>query len=137
MRVHGNLKRSGAWWEVEIPTLGIHTQGRSRKDALRMIADAIESLVHKRGLHVDLCLIAHDAFTVGSEDSGTWLPFVLRRMRTTAGLSLADVQKRLGARSKNAYARYEQGVSEPTLSKLEELLRVVAPSAQLIVTDAA
>ncbi len=137
MRVHGSMKRSGRWWEVEIPSLGIFTQGRSRPHALRMAADAIESLVNKRGFRADVVPLTRNAFTVGAKDSATWLPFVLRRMRSAAGLSLAEVQKRLGAKSRNAYARYERGVSEPTLSKLEELLHVVAPSAQVILTSAA
>jgi len=137
MRVYGTIKHSGRWWEIEIPSLGIFTQGKTHPDALHMAADAIESLVNKRGFQADVVPLARHAFTVGAKDAGTWLPFVLRRMRSVAGLSLAEVQKRLGAKSRNAYARYERGVSEPTLSKLEELLRVVAPSAQVILTSAA
>ena len=137
MLVHGSLKRSGRWWEIEIPSLGIYTQGRSHNDALRMVADAVESLINKRGFRVEVRPTGRHDFTVGAKDSATWLPFVLRRMRTTAGLSLADVRKRLQAKSRNAYARYEQGACEPTLSKLEELLRVVAPSANVVLTEAA
>jgi hypothetical protein len=137
MRVHGTLKRSGRWWEVEIPSLAIYTQGKSHTDALRMVADAIESLINKRGFHVDVHPVGQHDFTLGAADSAAWLPFVLRRMRTASGLSLADVKKRLHAKSRNAYARYEHGASEPTLSKLEELLRVVSPSAKIVLTEAA
>jgi hypothetical protein len=137
MRVHGNLKHSGKWWEAEIPALGIYTQGRSHADALRMVADAIESLVNKRGFRAKVQALGTREFTVGAAGNSAWLPFVLRRMRTTAGLSLAEVCQRLGAKSRNAYARYEQGLCEPTLSKLEELLRVVSPSAEVILTEAA
>jgi transcriptional regulator with XRE-family HTH domain len=49
------------------------------------------------------------------------------------GLSLADVAKLLGASSRNAYASYEQGRTEPTLGKFRELLLAVAPDMTLTV----
>ena len=55
------------------------------------------------------------------------LPQLLRRQRERSGLSLAEAAARLGAKSRNAYARYEQGTSVPTLDKLTELLQAVAP----------
>jgi transcriptional regulator with XRE-family HTH domain len=39
---------------------------------------------------------------------------------------LAEVSKRLGQTSRNAYARYEQGKAVPTLDKLQQLLSVVS-----------
>ncbi|MHB1847073.1 MAG: helix-turn-helix domain-containing protein, partial [Deltaproteobacteria bacterium] len=45
--------------------------------------------------------------------------------REAHGLSLAEVSRRLGQRSRNAYARYEQGLSVPTIDKLEKLLSAV------------
>lgn len=39
----------------------------------------------------------------------------------------------LPARSRNAYARYEQGLSVPTVDKLDELLRAIAPDRPLVV----
>ena len=47
---------------------------------------------------------------------------LLRRQRERSGLSLADAAARLGARSRNAYARYERGTSLPTIEKLDALL---------------
>ena len=40
--------------------------------------------------------------------------------------------ERLGAKSRNAYARYEQGTSTPTLDKLSELLRAVSPDCDFV-----
>jgi predicted transcriptional regulator len=56
---------------------------------------------------------------------------VLMVQRERNKLSLADVAKRLGAASRNSYARYEQGTSVPTMAKFEELLAVVAPDLAL------
>jgi transcriptional regulator with XRE-family HTH domain len=57
---------------------------------------------------------------------------MLRRQREKHGLSLAEVARRLGARSKTAYARYEQGRSVPTVEKLFELLAAVAPGEEFV-----
>jgi len=48
-------------------------------------------------------------------------------------ISLADVAKKLGASSRSSYASYEQGRTEPSLSKYIELLAAVAPERALTV----
>ena len=48
-------------------------------------------------------------------------------------MTLADVARKLGAKSLNAYAAYEHGKREPTLGKFRELLAVVAPELVLTV----
>ena len=58
---------------------------------------------------------------------------LLRRQRQQSGLTLAQVAERLEAKSRNAYARYEQGVSVPTVDKLDELLRAIAPDRPILV----
>lgn len=45
MELEGRLWKSGKFWLVEVPALEVMTQGHSRKEALSMIADAIEGLV--------------------------------------------------------------------------------------------
>jgi transcriptional regulator with XRE-family HTH domain len=51
---------------------------------------------------------------------------LLQRQRQISGLSLAVAAERLGAKSRNAYARYEQGSSVPTVEKLDKLLQAVS-----------
>jgi transcriptional regulator with XRE-family HTH domain len=58
---------------------------------------------------------------------------LLRRQRQKSGLSLAAVAERLGAKSRNAYARYEQGATAPTVEKLAELLQAIAPDSEILV----
>ena len=62
---------------------------------------------------------------------------LLRRQRERSGLSLTEVSERLGAKSRNAYARYERGTSVPTLSKLDELLRAVSPDRDFVLRQSA
>jgi len=72
------------------------------------------------------------SFEVGSDDTRTMIRLLLRRQREKSGLSLTDVAHRLGAKSRNAYARYERGNSVPTVEKLDELLQAVSPDHDLV-----
>ena len=105
--------------------LDVMTQGRSRKEALAMIVDAIESLANQKGFRVKVYRAEGDVIEVGSPDIAVLTALLLRRQREAHGLSLAEVSRRLGQTSRNAYARYEQGASVPTVDKLQRLLSIV------------
>jgi len=78
-------------------------------------------------------------FEISSGDTRAMIRLLLRRQRQKSGLSLAQAAERLGAKSRNAYARYEQGVSVPTVEKLDQLLRAIAPDRDFVIrqSDAA
>jgi hypothetical protein len=135
MRFAGRVFKVGRQWAIEVPILDIVSQGRSKKEAYGMIADAIESLVNKRGFRVDIYPGRGEDFVVGSEDQATLIAFLLRRQRLKRGLSLKDVAERLGARSINAYARYEQGVSVPTVEKFNQLLSALSPETSFVLVE--
>ena len=48
MRFAGRVNRD--YWAIEVPILTVVSQGRTKKEAFEMIADAIETLVHKPDL---------------------------------------------------------------------------------------
>jgi transcriptional regulator with XRE-family HTH domain len=45
------------------------------------------------------------------------------------------VATRLGATSRNAYARYERGEAAPTLEKLDELLKATSPGGDFVIRE--
>lgn len=133
MNFAGHLVRDGKWWLAEVPLFAATTQGRSRKEALRMIADWFESMIDRRGFRVEVVSSGPDGFELAANDTRAMVSLLLRRQRQESGLTLAQVAERLEARSRNAYARYEQGLSVPTVEKLDELLRAIAPDRPLVV----
>lgn len=139
MRFQGRLVRDGKWWLAEVPMFDALTQGRSRKEALEMVVDWFVTMVNRRGFKVEVHAIDAEHFEIGSGDSRSMVSLLLRRQREKSGLSLAQVADRLGAASRNAYARYEQGRAVPTIDKFEELLRAICPDRDLVVhqSDAA
>jgi len=133
MRFQGKLRRDGKFWLAEVPVFDAMTQGRTRKDALDMIADWFVTMADRKGFSVEIHPVGRHGFEASSTDTRTMVSLLLQRQRQRSGLSLAQAAKRLGARSRNAYARYERGVSVPTVEKLDELLRAVAPGREIVV----
>jgi DNA-binding transcriptional regulator YiaG len=129
----GRITKDGSWWLAEVPLLDVMTQGRTRRSAIAMLADAIETLVARRGFKVRVVDHGGADVSVAADDVATLFATALKRLRAAHGLSIADVAKALGQSSKTAYARYEQGVSVPTLDKAGELLRAVAPDRPVVI----
>lgn len=104
-----------------------------------MIADWFVTVVDRKGFTVEVHSGGRESFEVSSDDPRTMISLLLQRQRQKSGLTLAQAAQRLGAKSRNAYARYEQGVSVPTVEKLDELLRAIAPDRDIVVrqSDAA
>jgi predicted RNase H-like HicB family nuclease len=134
MRFAGRVTKDGKYWSIEVPILDVITQGLSKKDAYFMIADAIEMLVDKEGFKVDVYPGKGEYFEIGSKDSATLGAFLLRQQRAKRRLTLEEVANRLGAKSNNAYARYEQGSSTPTIEKLSELLMALSPDNDFVLS---
>lgn len=135
MRFAGRIFKVGRYWAIEVPILSVVSQGRTKKEAHEMIADAIESLVDKENFKVDVYPGKGDYFEIGSSDQATLGAFLLRRQRMKGGLTLAEVARRLGAKSHNAYARYEQGKSVPTFEKFNQLLSAVSPERDFVLIE--
>lgn len=88
-------------------------------------------MANVRGFRVTL-YPGRETFEVGANSVSVLIALLLRRQRERQGLSLADAAARLGQSSRNAYARYEQGRAVPTVEKLEELLKAIAPDQEII-----
>ena len=132
MRFCGKVYKDGGFWLAEVPVLDAMTQGRTREEALDMAGDLLESLANRPGFSVRVHPGKGDDFEVSSPDTRGLVSLLLRRQRERSGLSLAEAAERLGAKSRNAYSRYERGTSAPTLDKLSELLRAVSPDSDFV-----
>lgn len=134
MRFEGRIwkDKGSKYWLVEVPLLDVMTQGTSKHDAYYMIADAIESLVNRKGFKVDVRPLDSESFTVGASLESAMIALMLKRQREAHRLTLVEVARRLGQKSPNAYARYEQGKSLPTVEKLNKLMQAIDPGFEPI-----
>ena len=125
MRFQGTVYRDSGVWLAEVPVFDAMTQGRTKADALTMIRNWFETIVGEKGFRVDIHPGKAGDFEVSSPDLRRMIGLLLERRRQQSGLSLRQAAERLGAKSPNAYARYERGDALPTIEKLDELLRAV------------
>ena len=88
MRLHGCVYQDGKFWLAEVPLLDAMTQGRTRKEALAMVADLLETLANRPGFSVQVHLGTHEVFEVRAADTRGLMSLVLRRQRERSGLSL-------------------------------------------------
>jgi DNA-binding XRE family transcriptional regulator len=135
MRFQGRIYKDGNHWLAEVAVFDAMTQGRTRKEALEMIADWFTELVDQPGFCVRVDNVRQTEFEISSDNMRAMISLLLRRQRLKSGLTLAQAAERLGVRSRNAYARYEQGASVPSVEKLDELLRAVAPDRDIVVRE--
>ena len=135
MRFSGKVYKDGKFWLAEIPILDAITQGHTKKEAFEMVADMIQCMVNKEGFQVEIYKGKNETFEIGSPDVRCLVSLLLQRKRQTSGLSLAQVAERLGVSSRNSYARYEKGETIPTIGKLGELLRAVAPNTDFVINE--
>lgn len=135
MRFEGRLVRDGRYWLAEIPLLDGMTQGRSRKEALAMAADWLETMIGRDGFHAEAHPRGANEFEISGNDAAAMTAFLLRRRRQASGASLRQVAERLGASSRNAYARYERGEAVPSMEKLDALLKAASPGDDIVIRE--
>lgn len=132
MRLSGRVYKSGKFWLAEVPILDAMTQGHTKKEALAMVEDLLETLANRPSFSVTTHPVTKENFEISSPDTRGLVSLLLRRQRERSGLSLAEAAQRLGAKSRTAYARYEQGTAAPTVDKLNELLQAVSPDRDFV-----
>jgi hypothetical protein len=135
MMITGRLWKDGRWWLAESEIADVCTQGRSRKDAARMLADAFETLLDRPDCKVTVTDYGgtNGEVTVEASEPAALVALVLQRLRQNSGKSLSQVAQAMGRSSKNAYARYEQGRAVPTIEMFDALLRAVSSDTTLII----
>ena len=132
VRVQGRIFEDGGFWLAEVPMLDAMTQGTSKADALDMVKDVVVTLANRPGFSVTVHSCADGNIELGSDDVRGLVALILHRHRTRNGLSLPEAARRLGAKSADAYARYERGECSPTLEKLSELMAAVSPGCDFV-----
>ncbi len=134
MKIEGNLEKNAGekMWGVNIPEIGIFTQGRTKKEAYTMAKEAIELVVNLEDFKVTVEPAQNNSFFVIPNNTGPILALILRQKRIENGLSIRDVAGRLSQSSPNSYGRYENGKSIPTIEKFDELLAAIEPGLSSI-----
>ena len=135
MRLRGRIYKDGKFWLAEIPILDAMTQGSTKREAFEMVVDMLQTMANDTGFEVEVMPRGRDAFEVGSPNIRIMISLLLRRARERSGRSLAEMREVLGASSRNAYARYEQGSAVPSVEKFFDLWHAACPDSDLVLDE--
>lgn len=134
MELEGKIWKDGKFWLIEVPFLDIMTQGKTEKDALKMIKDAILELVASyfpaklvKKFDVSVTKYKDGVIGISTNDNKLLAAFSLIRQREISGLTVREASEKLGSKSPNAYGQYEKGTTNVTLDKFEKLLYAANP----------
>jgi transcriptional regulator with XRE-family HTH domain len=137
MILTGELRKDGAWYAALVDQLSIYSQGRTRAAARAALAatilDHAKDYAPLNGWKVEVTDDGEATLHITSNDPARLIALLLRRQRDFGGMSLADVSKASGAKSRNGWSQYETMRREPSISKLDEMLSVVAPGLVLAI----
>ena len=126
--IHKKVKNE-KFHSIEIPDLGIYTQGKNIEDSLNMAKDSLEELLN---IKVEVKQLEDTTFTITAKNLKPLVARFLSTMRLEAGLTIMEVTKKLGKTSPNFYAQYEQGKSLPSMEMISEFIRVISPETSLL-----
>lgn len=134
MELLGKIWRDGKFWLVEVPVIDVCTQGRTRKEALMMIQDAILELLKSyfneheiQNLQLQVTDHGKDEIGIKASDNNVISSFSLIRQREMSKSTVREAAHRLGSNSPNSYAQYERGKMRITLDQYERLLYAANP----------
>jgi predicted RNase H-like HicB family nuclease len=138
MELEGKIWKDGKFWIVEVPSLNISTQGKSRKNALLMIKDAVYELIKSYydkisdKFEISIHDYKREAFGLTSNDNKLLLSFLLIRQREESGLTIREAAGRINSKNPNAYAQYEHGKIDFSINQYERLIKAVNPRRSCI-----
>lgn len=138
MEIEGRIWKDGKFWLVEASALDAMTQGKTRKEALRMTEDLVLEMVSsyfsaevRKDFSVSIVDSKEGVIGISSNDNNLLSALLLRRQREKSGSTVREASKRLGSKSPNAYAQYERGKISISLDRYEALLLAANPSENL------
>ena len=93
MKIEGKLEKIAGekLWGVDIPKIGIFTQGRTKKEACEMAKEAIELVVDLDEFRVTIEPGQNNNFFIIPNNIGPILAMLLRQKRVDNGLSFREI----------------------------------------------
>ena len=109
MRLVGNYYKEGNFWLCDLPFIQLMDQGRTKKECLSMMKDAIEILINDKDFKCEVIDIGDGKFAIVTSQVKTLAAFVVRRLREAQGFTIREAGALLGMKSHTEYARHESG----------------------------
>jgi len=135
MMLHGRIFKDGPGWAAHCDALGAFTQGRTRKDAISMLAELVELKVGQKGFLAKVDEIGGEDVLITGSNPAQLFGGLLRYQRQRRGVSIAEAADRVGVSSRSIYARMERGEHSPRLDTMQAAIAAIAPDLAIMVGD--
>jgi predicted RNase H-like HicB family nuclease len=122
MQLRGRVFKVGKFWAVECLTLGAHTQGTSKKDALEMMKDWVQSMLDRPDFEFDISPAGGNEFVMSFPDPKPVLGLMINQLRNQAEIPIRDLAKKIGKKSQTSVAQYLNGKHVPGIEVTSTLL---------------
>jgi hypothetical protein len=140
MEFIGRLEKSDGWYCSFIDSFDAYSQGKTKKQAIEMLIDAIHELAHAYKLRppvLEIAWIERDSFGIRTGDSEAITAFIVRRCRKNKGESLRSLAAAVGTKGVNTVRQYETGEHAPSIAKFEKLLDAMGKTMRIEIVDKA
>lgn len=131
MELIGKITKDGKFWLAEVEGLDIMTQGKTRKDALMMIKDAIELVADVKGFSVTVKDLGDNLFSIEPSDEKVLYGLSIKRLRSKMHIAREDLAEALEQTSTTTIARYERYESKPKTEQYSRMLSKMNTSVML------
>jgi uncharacterized protein YlxP (DUF503 family) len=125
MQILGDIWKDGMFWVIECPTLDVSTQSETKKGALKMMVDLVQTMVNDRKYNVSISAVGKRGFSMTFKNPTPIIAAIIARSRSSSKATLAEIAKAIGSKSPNAVYQYETGKHDPGMEKLNQLLNAM------------
>ncbi|MBJ7450333.1 MAG: type II toxin-antitoxin system HicB family antitoxin [Parachlamydiales bacterium] len=135
MELQGRVWKDGNVWLIEVPSINIVTQGRTKKNAFAMLQDAVKEIIlsyFDLDLTIDKIVVTDrklGCIGLKIDSLNILLSLLLIRQREISGVTIRSASKALGSNSPNQYAQYEKGRINISFEMYEKLLHAINPKS--------
>lgn len=126
MKLAGRCYKSEKFWLAEVPFIQLMDQGRTKKEALKMLKLGVEELVSAKGFTCETEDLGDGEFTLSSDNVKLMAAFILRRLREAQGLTIREAAALMNMKSHTEYARHESGKVAMTLETFNRYVEKIA-----------
>lgn len=126
MKVIGHYYKAKKFWITEIPMIQLMDQGRTKKEGLIMIQDAIQILINDKSFNCDVTDLGDGKFAISTQQVKPFTAFIVRRLREAQGLTIRETGALLGMKSHTEYARHESGKVAMNMETFNRYVQVLS-----------
>jgi predicted RNase H-like HicB family nuclease len=125
MILPGIITKEDGFWIAECAALDAMTQGRTKKEALQMLLDWVQTALDDPSFSIDLREVSKGALHLTFEDPRRIVGLIIERARESAGMTYEEVAFKVGLKNRSGIKSMTLGKHDHRFSKLLSTLNAV------------